>query len=203
MDKQLKREVKKELFAFNVFHVLPEFCNSKQLQHRPGADDTWRISYDDHGRRILLEEVISRDSGKHILELTSISVELNEKRESAIHHHPQKGHPGYHLQFMIRLSGTRKIRIFLENLDKEGYLRCVRGFLSVAKDIIENECKRDKLPSLTRYFFNDTIDDLESDKLYLRKQVLLSQVLGDDNKPLGKPELEDLKQDAHVLPFFQ
>jgi hypothetical protein len=202
MDKLQKREIARELPEFRPHYVLPEFCNSEKLQHRPGADDTWRISYDKQGRRILLEEVISRDSGKHILELTSFSVELNETRETAIHHHPEKGHLGYHLQFTIRLDKTRVIRIFLDNLDKQGYQRCVRGFLKIAKEIIEQECIRDNIPSLTTHFFKPNIDELEPDWLYLKKQVLLSRITNDEGTIIEKEELGRLKQEVHLLPFF-
>jgi hypothetical protein len=171
MDKLQKKELKRDEFK-RVNHILPQYCNPEKIRHLPGADEAYRISYDEQGRKISIEEVISHDSGRHTLELTSLSFVLdghiehvNEKRESAIHHHPKEGHQGYHLQFTIRLDRTRKIRIFLEHLDKEGYLRSVRGFLRITKEIIANECERDKLPDLTTYFFNEHIDELEPDKL--------------------------------------
>jgi hypothetical protein len=197
MEKLQKKEIRRELSVFRPVHVLPEFCNEANLRHRPGADDTWRISYEKEGKRILLEEVISKDSGRHILELTSIRVELNEKKETGIHHHPDKGHEGYHIQFTIRLDKTRTIRIFLDNLDKEGYQRCVRGFLRATKEIIEQE-----MPSLITHFFKENIDDLVPDQLYLKKQVLQSTITENDNKIENKEELNKLKKESHLVPFF-
>lgn len=133
------------------------------------------------------------------------SEETAENREAMIQHHPGR-HQDRHLQFRLKAS-HEVIRIRLEFLDHDDYLRCIRGFLSVSQKIIESEQADGEMPiDLDDYFFNDLIDELDCDRQFLLGKIKLAyqseNILGDGDAPVTQDKLEALKEESHLLPFL-
>jgi hypothetical protein len=189
--------------------VLVQHCNPNHLQYLPGVEDEYRIQYDDgKGKRILLSEEISRETHRHILEMESTHLHITkhgdticEYVERGIHYHPGKGHQDHHLQFKIRTERTKELRIKLEFLDGEDYMRCVRGFFGIIRDILllENDGTH---PRIDQFFFTDSAPNVEADKAFLKSKIRSCHIIDHRDQKLSGRQLEDTKQDVYLLPFF-
>lgn len=216
MDKQHKKQVKRELATIpRTPHVLPQYANPQNLSSplRTASEEIYRLIYNNRQQQITLEETISVDGETHILELASYKYTLEattdkpyETKEIGLHHHPKKGHPGHHLQFKIVTKDSKIVRIHLENLDRDDYVKCIKGFLRVAKDVIQAEQEKEQLPNLTNYFFTEAIETLQPERNFLvgkvQEAAINQGILDENNKPFSTKQIKQLENDQHLLPFF-
>jgi len=138
--------------------------------------------------------------------------EIIVHRDIAIEHHqPKKTHPhaSEHLQFKLYTEGFGKIRINLGIKDNEEYKRCIMGFLSILKDLINNFDKHYK--NISKEILNlEMFKDLEKHRSFLKEKIsdslIQSRIEMDTNqgiKVINKKSLEDFRTNEALLPFFE
>lgn len=116
-----------------------------------------------------------------------------------IHHHT-KGHEFKHLQFKL-YAKKEEIRIFLDILDDEDYVRCIKGFLHISQDLITKENK-----NLFNYFFNENIKSLTNERRHLISKISEASTKGQitaSDKSVDKKKLLELQKETHLKPFFE
>lgn len=153
-----------------------------------------------------LEEYRFRMKSRHKKE------EIIVHRDIAIEHHqPKETHPhGFeHLQFKLYTEGFGKIRIDLDIKNDEEYKRCILGFLSILKDIINNFDKYHK--NISEEILNlEMFKGLEKHRLFLKEKIAgsltQSRIEMDTNqgiKIIDKETLKDFRTNEALLPFFE
>ena len=191
-------------------YLLPEYANQKNLERKASQiAETYEISFTKGGAVIRLSETNSKVENRYSMNIHSAKYLAEGKtvaKEAMIHNHPQ-GHADRHLQFKL-VSGYRKIRIILEFLDIEDYKRCIKGFIYISKGIIEFEKIENKISEdLKEYFFNDRIEELAGERLFLLEKIKSAfesgKFLDDASVPVGLKELNGLKNETHLLPFLE
>ncbi len=157
-------------------YVLPEFVNKNNLKNiRTQTTDIYEVSFHDVVLNVVLTETNSLIEDEYCLNFQSSKfiLESVDVNESMIHHH-KKGHSGRHLQFKLS-SNNEELRIFLDNLDEDDYIRCIKGFLYLSKELLLREQHRSSLTvNLIEYFFNEDIDTLFYEKQFLLNRIKLS-----------------------------
>lgn len=193
----------------STIYNLVEYANSHNLkQNRTQTEDEYYINYSENGIRVELRETNSIVEDEYCLNLESAKyvVEgIKNTKKSMIHHH-KKGHKFKHLQFKL-YSKREEIRIFLDILDDDEYMRCIKGFLHIAQDLILHEKEESEIrEDLLTYFFNEKIKTLKGERRYLLtkidKAASQRQITGADDKPFDKEKLLELKKETHLKPFF-
>lgn len=191
-------------------YLLPFYANKENLEENRGKmEHESRIRFSKNDIQLELSEINSLIEERYCLSITSAKYILegtmskNEIKEAMIHHHPH-GHPWKHLQFKLS-SQNEVIRINLEPVDEEDYLKCIKGFLHISQDLIELEQENiDK--NLLNYFFDDKISELKSFRTYLLNKIKTSyengNILNNSNKSINSEQLEILKSEEKLLPFF-
>lgn len=121
----------------------------------------------------------------------------SEIKEAMIHHH-QYGHLWKHLQFTLG-QGKKKIRIKIDGIDHNDYVRCINGFLYTTQDILKIENKELNISDdLIDFFFNEHINELALDKLFLLQRIKYAyennNILDDDGHHLTKQEIDIIKK---------
>lgn len=138
--------------------------------------------------------------------------EIIVHRDIAIEHHtPRKTHPhGFeHLQFKLYTEGFGKIRINLDVKDSNEYKRCILGFLSMLKDIIDNFDRYHK--DISKEILNiEMFKGLEKHRSFLKEKISNSRIqsriemdIDKGIKIVDKDLLEDFKTNEALLPFFE
>ncbi|MBU0628667.1 MAG: hypothetical protein KKC75_05725 [Nanoarchaeota archaeon] len=138
--------------------------------------------------------------------------EIIVHRDIAIEHHqPRETHPhgSEHLQFKLYTEGFGKIRITLDIRNNEEYKRCILGFLSVLKDIIDNFDKYYK--NIIKEILNlEMFGNLKDHRNFLKGKIsdslIQSRIEMDTNagiKVINKDLLKYLRANEALLPFFE
>lgn len=194
----------------STIYTLVEYANSKHLkQTRTQTEDEYFIRYDSNGIKVELRETNSLVEDEYCLSLESakyIVEGVKNEKSSMIHHHT-KGHKFKHLQFKL-YSQREVIRISLDVIDDEDYERCIKGFLHIAQDLILKEQKENEIKeNLQKYFFNDKISSLLSERRYLLTKINEAGIKGNitDNtdKTIDTKKLLEIKKETHLKPFFE
>lgn len=187
----------------STIYTLVEYANPKNLKHhRTMTEDEYIISYNDNDSHIELKESNSLIEDEYCLSLESakyIVEGIKDDKKSMIHHHT-KGHEFKHLQFKL-YSKKEEIRIFLDILDDEDYIRCIKGFLHISQDLINKENK-----NLLNYFFNENIKTLANDRKHLLLKISEASKKGGitaSNKFVDNKKLLELKNETYLKPFFE
>ncbi|NQU78640.1 hypothetical protein HQ545_02625 [Candidatus Woesearchaeota archaeon] len=192
--------------------VLPEYSNQEHLEDiRSEQEHESRIRYTQGAFTIEISETNSFVEDKYSLNLTTAryvvvgSEGSTKNREAMIHHHPH-GHRDRHLQFKLQ-AAHEVIRINLDFLDHEDYIRCIKGFLSVSQKVIAHEQDENSISvDLQKHFFNQHIDGLESERQFLlgkiRQAHQSSRILDNNNDPVTPGRLVSLRSESHLLPFL-
>jgi hypothetical protein len=191
-------------------YLLPSYANPDNLQDNRGErSHESKISYaKTPGVIIHLSEKNSLVEDRYSLEISSTKIVAsgtNESKEVMLHHHPI-GHPDRHLQFRL-YRRSEVIRISLEPLSADKCQDCLKGFLHISQDLLKLEEKEHNIPEdLTRFFFNKDIHALEPYRDFLLRRIQAAQQNGrisnDAGKPLSIEEINDLKKEKHLSPFF-
>jgi hypothetical protein len=194
----------------STIYNLVEYANFDNLkQNRTQTEDEYYINYNENGVRVELRETNSIIEDEYCLSLESAKyvVEgIKNTKKSMIHHH-KKGHKFKHLQFKL-YSKREEIRIFLDILDDEEYMRCIKGFLHIAQDLISHEKEESKINGdLLAYFFNEKIKTLEQERRYLLAKIgdafSKNMITGTNDKPIDRERLLELKKETHLKSFFE
>jgi len=133
-------------------------------------------------------------------------------RDMAIEHHQPRGtHPhGFeHLQFKFHSEGFGKIRVNLDVKDDDEYKRCILGFLSILKDIIDKFDKYHK--NITEKILNlEMFKGMEEHRSFLREKIssslAQSRIEMDAKggiKIIDRESLDNIKTNEALLPFFE
>jgi len=187
-------------------YILPEYANSDNLKNiRSQFEDEYAINFSQEDIQIVLTETNSLVEDEYCLNLKSSKFTLEgETKESMIHHH-KKGHADKHLQFKL-YAKKQEIRIFLEKLDDEDYQKCIKGFLYIAKELINQEQNSIK-ENLVKYFFNEKIEQLIPKSKYLLKKISESfnnkKILNNEDKPINQNQIKELQADPHLKLFLE
>lgn len=188
-------------------YILPEYSNSNNLINiRTQTDDEYRLSFTKNNLIINLSEINSLIENEYCLILHSSKIILESNKESMIHSH-NKGHKDKHLQFKL-YSKKEVIRIFLDNLDDEDYHKCIKGFLFIAHELIKIEQKENFIEeNLIKYFFNENIDKLFYDKMFLITKInesyLNNQIKDFQNKIISCDKLKEFQKEPHLSLFLR
>jgi len=187
----------------STIYTLVEYANPENLKHhRTQTEDEYLISYNDNDSHIELKESNSLVEDEYCLSLESAKyvVEgIRDNKKSMIHHHT-KGHEFKHLQFKL-YAKKEEIRIFLDILDDEDYILCIKGFLHISQDLIAKENK-----NLLNYFFNENIKSLANERRHLLSKISEASAKGQitaSDKSVDKKKLLELQKETHLKPFFE
>ncbi len=191
-------------------YLLPFYANNENLEdNRYEREHESKIKFQEEGMRLEISEVNSLVEERYCLSIMSAryllegTMSRNEIKEAMIHHHPF-GHPWKHLQFKLT-SRNEVIRVNLEPVDEEDYVKCIKGFLHITQELIRLEQKEIK-QNLIEYFFNDKINELEPFRRYLLHKIKAAfndgKILDSSDKSVGPKQLEDLKSEIRLLPFL-
>ncbi len=192
------------------FYLLSSFANLNHLvENRLEKEHSSSIRFTDGTVHIELSETNSLVEDKYSLNLSSakyvVEGNVTERKEAMIHHHP-KGHQWKHLQFKLK-SKNEVIRIKLDGLDDDDYQNCIKGFLHISQKIISHEQKENHVTEdLLKFFFNDHIKTLAREEQFLLQKIKFSfenrGVLDNANNVLDRNQIERLKSEEHLMPFF-
>jgi len=138
--------------------------------------------------------------------------EIIVHRDIAIEHHqPREMHPhgSEHLQFKLYTEGFGKIRINLGIRDNNEYKKCIFGFLSILKELIDNFDKYHK--NISEEILNlQMFKGLGKHRSFLKGKISeslnQSKIEMDTSKGIkviGKTSLENFKTNGALLPFFE
>ncbi|MBI2136369.1 hypothetical protein HYU06_04815 [Candidatus Woesearchaeota archaeon] len=191
-------------------YLLPSYANLENLEeNRYERLHESKIKFQQEGRKLEISEVNSLVEERYCLSIMSAKYILegmmskNEIKEAMIHHHPF-GHPWKHLQFKLT-SKNEVIRINLEPVDEDDYLKCIKGFLHISQELIMLEQQGVK-EDLISYFFNDKINELLPFKIYLLNKIKSAykdgKILDASDKSLSSKQLESLRSEIMLLPFL-
>jgi hypothetical protein len=212
-DKAKRKLLVKQNKDFTPFkYIIPQFCPNAQYQ-RLAAEELYKVVHEEDGKSVKLIESTRIGEEQHTLELTSVKATLesgtglqNETKERRIEYDRKKGHPGYHLHLKVVSADSTKIVIQLDGLDKDDYYTCIKGFIKLSKMLLEKEKQEYKKKDIVKYFFNDAVEDLEPQRKFLVGKILEAErknlIFDENNKPIKKPQLEAVKREKHLSPFF-
>ena len=188
-------------------YLLSECANPRNLKDNLfETEHESIISFYDGINSIKLSEINSLVEDRYSLSIHSarFSVEGNktEVRQGSIHHHNDKGHKGKHLQFKLK-SEHKVIRINIDPIDAEDYIRCIKGFIYISKKLIEQiEHKLNK--NIVNYFFIQKIEEYKYERIFLLNKIRQAfekgNFLDDNNKIISN--LDNFKSQEHLLLFF-
>lgn len=193
-------------------YVLPSYANEKHLEHaRHATTEEYKIDFSDDNFNISIIETNSLIEDRYCLNLKSAkyiiegNLTQNEVKEVMIHHHPY-GHPWRHLQFKLS-GGNKVIRINLEPLDENDYENCIKGFLFISQELIQQEQEENNIKiDLKNYFFDKKINELEPFKNYLLRKIETAfnerRILDNSEKSITSDKLKELKTEEKLLPFL-
>lgn len=194
-------------------YLLSTYTNKEHLEEtRYETEHESKVEYCEDSVKIKLSEInslveerycLSLSSAKYIIEGT---MPYTEVKEAMIHHHPQ-GHPWKHLQFKL-IGKNEVIRIKLDTIDEEDYIKCIKGFINIAQNIILLEQKENRVQiDLQRYFFNEDVKKLEPERAYLLGKIKQAYergaIINNDDEGVDSRQLEELRNENHLLPFLE
>ena len=191
-------------------YLLPLYANHVNL--KPVKHETeyeYKVEYSEGTFKLRLSERTSLIEDRYCLSMHSAKYEIdsrNEIRETMIHHHPGGGHLWKHLQFKLA-ANNEVIRINLEPLGEEDYTKCIKGFLHICQDLINQEKEEQNIDvNLINHFFNESINELLPFRTYLLGKIKAAYVgrnmLNNLNQPIDGAGLENLRLERHLLPFL-
>ena len=189
-------------------YILPEYANPNNLKNNRGQyQDEYTITFSRDTVKITITETNWLVEDEYCLNLKSAKFTLEgETKESMVHHH-KKGHTEKHLQFKL-YAKKQEIRIFLEKLDDEDYQKCIKGFLYIAKELINQEQQKNSIKeNLVKYFFNEKIERLIPESNYLLQKINESfsnqKILDNKDKPINQNEIKALQTEPHLKLFLE
>ena len=193
-------------------YLLPLYANKENLEeNRYKTEHESRIQFSKNNLKLELSEVNSLIEERYCLSIMSAryilegTMSKNEIKEAMIHHHPY-GHPWKHLQFKLN-SQDEVIRINIEPIDEEDYLKCIKGFLYISQDLIKFEQKENNIDqNIIHHFFDKKINELEDFRIYLLNKIKTAynngNILNNFNESINSEKLEILKSERRLLPFL-
>lgn len=194
-------------------YLLPVYSNPDNLEdNRYERVHESKIKFSKDGFKVELSETNSLIEEHYSLNICSAryvvegSMSTTERKEAMIHHHPH-GHPWKHLQF--KLSADHKvIRINIEPVDEDDYVKCIKGFMHISRDLIAREQEENEIETdLPEYFFNEKIEELGPCKTYLLGKIKTAyskgNILDRDDKAVEQDQLTELKKEKQLLPFLE
>ena len=193
-------------------YLLPLYANKENLEeNRYKTEYESRIRFSKSNIKLELSEVNSLVEEQYCLSIMSAKYVLegmmskNEIKEAMIHHHPH-GHPWKHIQFKFT-SQNEVIRINLEPVDEEDYLKCIKGFLHISQDLIELEQQENKIDhNLIDYFFDKKVNELEPFRIYLLNKIKTAydngNMLNNSDEVVDSNQLRSFKSEKRLLPFL-
>ena len=191
-------------------YLLADYANPEHLRHeRHATEDEYFIHFAEKDCVIRLSETNSLVEERYAMTLHSaeyVAEGRTEAREAMIHHHP-RGHPWRHLQFRLKGEHHRVLRIMLDPVDLGDYKRCIRGFISIAKTLVEQDPHAGAGgEDLVGYFFNEKVLELDAERRYLLERIARAYreggFLEEDGAAVSPGALETLRKDARLVPFL-
>jgi hypothetical protein len=195
----------------SINYILSYYANPKnQRIVRSETEVLTQIQYTD-GVLITLIETNSliKDNFSLTLHSAEYIVESKENQitESMLHNHDGR-HSDWHLQFNLQTNAKKTIRIIIDSLSEEEHKTCICGFLYLVKNLLQKEEKKKKIDcNLKKYFFNEHIDELEKECMFLLGKIKIAsninKFMDENDAPLTQEEIDELKKETHLLPFLQ